>query len=179
MLGRSFVLLSIIAAPALSQGTAAAPPGRSSTDYARTLWKEVRTYLTKAAADAPEALYDYKPTTDVRSYGEMLDHVAASQDGYCRVALGEKPVRGGARTGAKTKAEVIEALRASNEICTRAYAQDDREAALPAYEGDKRSRLYVLLENAMHDNEHYGNLVTYLRLNHLVPPSSQPAPATP
>jgi uncharacterized damage-inducible protein DinB len=168
-----------MAAPALAQGPAATPPGRSSTDYARRLWKEVSTYLTKAAADAPEALYSYKPTADVRSYGEVLDHVAASQNGYCRVALGDKPTGSGAGTGAKTKAEVVAALSASNEICTRAYAQTDTEAALPAYEGDKRSRLYLLLENAMHDNEHYGNIVTYLRLNHLVPPSSQPAPPKP
>jgi uncharacterized damage-inducible protein DinB len=139
----------------------------------------VSTYLTKAAADAPEALYSYKPTTDVRSYGEVLDHVAASQNGYCRVALGDKPTGSAAGTGAKTKAEVVAALSASNEICTRAYAQTETEAALPAYEGDKRSRLYLLLENAMHDNEHYGNIVTYLRLNHLVPPSSQPAPPRP
>lgn len=179
MLGRSVVLLSIITAPVLSQGTPATAPAPSSTVYARTLWQGVRANLTKAAADAPDSLYTYKPTADVRSYGEILDHVAASQNGYCRMALGEKPQGGGAGTGATTKAEVLEALRASNEVCVRAYAQTDEEAALPAYEGDKRSRLYVLLVNAMHDSEHYGNIVTYLRLNNLIPPSSQPTPGRP
>ena len=130
----------------------------------------------KAANDAPDSVYAYKPTSEVRSFGETLDHVAASQNGYCRVALGEKPVGGGAGTGAKTRAEVIEALRQSNELCARAYGQTEEATSRAAYEGDKRSRLYVLLENAMHDNEHYGNIVTYLRLNHMVPPSSQPSP---
>ena len=41
--------------------------------------------------------------------------------------------------------------------------------------GQQRSRLFVLLENAMHDNEHYGNIVTYMRLNKMVPPSSRPS----
>jgi uncharacterized damage-inducible protein DinB len=140
---------------------------------------EVRGYLTRGAIDTPDSLFDFKPTPEVRSFGETLDHIAASQNGYCHLALGEKLTSGGAGTGAKTKAEVLEALRTSNELCARAYAQSDQETALPAYEGDKRSRLYQLLENAMHDNEHYGNLVTYLRLNHRIPPSSQPTPATP
>ena len=43
----------------------------------------------------------------------------------------------------------------------------------------RRTRLYLLLENATHNNEHYGNIFTYLRLNGIVPPSSQPAPARP
>ena len=41
--------------------------------------------------------------------------------------------------------------------------------------GEQRSRLFVLLENATHDSEHYGNIVTYMRLNKMVPPSSRPS----
>lgn len=175
----AIAILSIIATPVLSQAPSATPPGRSSTDYARRLWEEVRTYLNRAAIDTPESLYSYTPTASVRSFGQILDHVAASQNGYCRMALGQRPTGSGSGTGARTKAEVVEALRISNDLCTRAYSQTEAEAALPAYEGDRRSRLYVLLENAMHDNEHYGNIVTYLRMNHLVPPSSQPPSAKP
>ena len=171
--------LLIIAGPALAQGIPPAPPDRSATRYARILWQEVSTYLIRAAADAPDSLFGYRPTPDVRSFGGQLDHVAASQNAYCRVALGEKSTGGSDGTGAKTKAEVLMALRASNELCAHAYAQNDSQAALPAYAGDKRSRLYQLLENATHNNQHYGNIVTYLRLNHIVPPSSQPAPAKP
>ena len=176
MLRRATLALSILATPALAQNPAVASPGRGSTDYARRLWQEVSGYLMKAAIAAPESLFSYAPTPDVRTFGQILDHIAASQNGYCRLALGLKIAGGGSGTGAKTKAEVVEALRASNESCVRAYAQTDAEAALPAYEGDRRSRLYMLLENAMHDNEHYGNIVTYLRPNRMVPPSSQPPP---
>ena len=174
MLIRSIVLLSVSALPALAQTSSPSPVA-----YARTLWREVSTYLTKTAADTPDSLYSYKPTSDVRSVGEIIDHIAASQNGYCRLALGEKPTGGGDGTGAKTKSDIVSALRASNDLCAKAYAQTDIDAAQPAYEGDKRSRLFQLLENAMHDNEHYGNLVTYLRLNGRVPPSSQPTAPKP
>lgn len=178
MLTRSLALISTFACVAHAQ--AASPrPSPSSALYAQTLWREVSTYLMKAAADAPDSVFGYRPTPDVRTFGETLDHVAASQNGYCHLAFGEKPSGGGNGTGAKTKREVIEALRASNTLCERAYAQSDSALAGPAYDGDKRSRLYMLFENATHDNEHYGNIVTYLRLNHLVPPSSQPTPVKP
>jgi uncharacterized damage-inducible protein DinB len=177
-LRRSLLLICAFATPAFAQSNPAGSAPRTGTAYAQRLWDEVSKYLMKAANDAPEAMYAYKPVSEVRSFGEMLDHVAASQNGYCREAMGEKAVGGGARTGAKTRAEVIEALRQSNELCARAYGQTEEATSLPAYDGDKRSRLYVLLENAMHDNEHYGNIVTYLRLNHMVPPSSQVSAGT-
>jgi uncharacterized damage-inducible protein DinB len=143
------------------------------------LWQETRENLVKAANDAPETLYAYRASAEVRSFGEMLDHIAASQNAYCRMALGDEPLASGSGTGAKTKAEVVTALRASNELCAGAYAQSDESAALPRFAGDRNSRLCALLTNAMHNSEHYGNIVTYLRLNHMVPPSSQPAPPKP
>jgi hypothetical protein len=73
-------------------------------------------------------------------------------------------------------AAVNAALLASAEICERAYGQSEDGAMRPAYGGVRASRLQVLLENAMHDSEHYGNIVTYLRLNRMVPPTSQPSP---
>jgi hypothetical protein len=178
MLGRSICLLVFVALRSSSQATGASPTA-SDVAHARALWKVVASYLTRAAAETPESLYRFKPTPDDRSFGERLDHVAASQDRYCRLALGENPGRARDGTGAKTKPQVLEALRASNELCTGAYAQGDQEAARPAYEGDRRSRLYQLLGNVTHDNEQYAKLVTYLRLNHRVPPSSQPATPKP
>lgn len=172
MVPRAFVLLAIGAAPAFGQATSPEDL-RSNMDYARTAWRQVRSNLVQAASEAPEAIYAYRPTPDVRTYGQILDHIAASQDGYCRMALGERPVRSGAGTGATLKAEVLEALRLSNELCERAYSQPDDEAALPAYGGTRDSRFHVLLANVLHDGEHYGNIVTCLRLNGIVPPSSR------
>jgi hypothetical protein len=67
-------------------------------------------------------------------------------------------------------------MKASTEYCRRAYAQSDADAAraITMY-GQARTRMYALALNATHDGEHYGNLITYLRIKGRVPPSSQRA----
>ena len=175
MLRRLVLLLVFGAAPAFAQDAPGASM-RSNVEYARGAWREVQANLLQAAKDAPDSLFDYRPGPDVRSFGETLDHVAASQHGYCLMALGERPVGGGAGTGARTRAEVIAALETSRTVCERAYGQSEEDAALPAFGSGRASRLHVLLTNALHDGEHYGNIVTYLRLHGIVPPSSRPAP---
>lgn len=173
MLGRAVLMMLLCASPALSQSAPASEP-RSNAEFARRAWREVHGYLVQAATAAPDSLFAFKPAPEVRSFGETLDHVAASERGYCQMALGERPSGSGAGTGARTKAEVIAALQASSDLCERAYGQSEEEARRPAFGGGRASRLHVLLENAMHDQEHYGNIVTYLRLRGIVPPSSQP-----
>ena len=80
MLGRSLALISIIAAPALSQQ--ATPSQHSATSYVRALWQEVRDYLIKAAADAPDSVFRYKPTPDVRSFGETFGEESGGMSYY-------------------------------------------------------------------------------------------------
>jgi uncharacterized damage-inducible protein DinB len=170
---RAVLLLFLGAAPAVAQGTPSSTL-RTDVEFARRAWREVHGYLVQSATMAPDSIFPFTPAPEVRSFAETLDHVAASELGYCQMALGERPGAGGAGTGARTKSELLAALRAAADMCDRAYAQSDDESARPAYGGGRATRLHVLLENAMHDKEHYGNIVTYLRLKGMVPPSSQP-----
>jgi hypothetical protein len=127
----------------------------------------------------PEALYSYKPTPDVRTFGELFGHIAGSQKMYCAMALGDKvPGEGDVEKAAKTKAALVAALKESNTYCEKAYTlQDDKLKAPVDVFGETHPRLYALLANAAHNGEHYGNIVTYMRLNKLVPPSSRRDPA--
>lgn len=102
-------------------------------------------YRTQAAAAAPDSLFAFRPVAEVRSFGETLDHVAASERGYCEMALGERPRGGGAGTGARTKAEVLAALLAGKEVCERAYGQTDEEGGRPAFGGGRATRLQALI----------------------------------
>jgi hypothetical protein len=173
MLARTLMFLAA-ALPAAAQTTTPRPP-LTQTGMARAMWESVRKDVTRAATGVPDSLYDYRPTPDVRTFGELISHVASSQDGYCLIALGGKPPEESASgMGAKGKAGIVAALAASNDVCVRAYAQTD-EATAGSANGTAQSRLRMLYENAMHDSEHYGNIVTYMRLNHMVPPSSLPA----
>jgi hypothetical protein len=68
----------------------------------------------------------------------------------------------------------VAALKASTQYCSKAYAQTDGAAqGKTKLFGQERTRLYALGLNATHDAEHYGNIVTYLRVNGIVPPSSR------
>ena len=133
-------------------------------------------YLVEAANDVPESLYSFRPTPEVRTFGELIAHVAGAQHMFCALALGEKPpAESAVEQQAKSKAAIVEALKGSNAYCERAYAQSDATTSGVAdIFGQKRTKLYALLMNATHDNEHYGNVVTYLRINKMVPPSSKP-----
>jgi uncharacterized damage-inducible protein DinB len=161
------LLLLLVASPALAQSS-------GSTD-ARDLWHQYSGFVARSAADMPAEKFGYKPVSTVRSFGELVGHVAGAQAMFCAMALGEKPPAEDA-VKATTKAELVAALTDSNTRCERAYAQSDAELGgmVDAF-GQQRSRRFVLMLNAIHDGEHYGNLVTYLRMNDMVPPSSQPA----
>ena len=175
MLIRSLLVLTAAATPVLAQ----TPSSSMATETARLLWSDVRDNIAQSAADVPESLYSYRPTPEVRTFGELIGHIAGSQHMFCAIALGEKPpAEDAVEKSAKTKAALVQALKESNDYCARAYKQTDAAAAASVdLFGAQRSRLYTLLENATHDSEHYGNIVTYMRLNKMVPPSSRPRPA--
>lgn len=172
-------LLPVLALASLT-GLAQAQQPAASPDVAvrtvRELWQAMTNYVTRAAADVPDSLYGYKPVATVRTFGQLIGHVAGAQYMICAAALGDPP-RGEdeiekTRT---TKTELVAALRESTEYCGRAYAQTDAAAQqLTQLFGQERSRLGALGLNATHNAEHYGNLVTYMRMNGLVPPSSRP-----
>lgn len=141
----------------------------------RMLWEQFTDHITTVAEELPESTYAYRPTPEVRSFGQLFGHVAGAQYLFCAAALGEAPREEDAIEKTRTrKAELVAALKASTEYCARAYDQSDAAAAgNTTLFGQERTRLFALGLNAAHNAEHYGNLVTYLRLNGIVPPSSR------
>ena len=175
---KRFVMLLLLAAPApaLAQEQAK-PAGSAGVEALRAVWESVSGYVLRSAEDMPESDYAFRPVETVRTFGQQIAHVAGAQYSMCAAALGETPKEEDAieRT-MTTKAQLVAALRASTEYCRRAYAQSDADAArsITMY-GEPRTRMYALSLNATHDGEHYGNLITYLRIKGRVPPSSQRA----
>lgn len=149
-----------------------------ATSQTRLLWQSVMTNVSAAALDVDEKLYAYKPTPEVRSFGALIAHVAGSQKMFCAMALGDKAAaEDDVEKTARTKAAIVAALQESNTYCEKAYKQTDAATAkMIDVFGEQRTKLYALMLNASHDDEHYGNIVTYMRLNKLVPPSSRPSP---
>lgn len=166
---------SVLSAQA-SASAAPAPSPRFGVEAIHGNWKVVTDYLTRAAEQMPEADYAFKAAPTVRSFGEIIGHVAGSQNMFCAAALGEKvPAEDDIEKNVKGKAALVAALKKSTEYCNRAYAQADAAlgASLMMF-GQQMNRMSVLAMNAVHNGEHYGNVVTYLRIKGMVPPSSQP-----
>jgi uncharacterized damage-inducible protein DinB len=141
----------------------------------RSQWKVQIVNITKAAEELTDAEYAYKPVKTVRSFGELVGHVAGTQDMVCAAVLGEKqPAEDAIEKSAKTKAALVAALKASTAHCEKAYAIPAAQiGAMIDMFGDKSTKFGALALNAVHDGEHYGNIVTYMRMQGKVPPSSK------
>ena len=150
-----------------------------SVSDTRAIWSEVSKYIAQSAQDMSDSDFAFRPTPQVRTFGPIIAHIAGSQHLMCAAALGET---GGSEDDIEktktTKADIVAALKSSNEYCARAYAQaDDQVAGSTKLFGQDHTRFYALVLNATHDNEHYGNIVTYMRMRGMVPPSSRPSSA--
>lgn len=166
--------LSILLAPtAAAQATSA---DRASVAAVERMWRQMTGYITQVARETPEEGYGYRPVESVRSVGELIGHVAGAQNMICAAALGDPPrAEDEVERSATTKAALIAALEASTAYCATAYSRSDRQLQeeIDLF-GQRQSRFAALVLNATHNGEHYGNLITYLRMQGIVPPSSRP-----
>jgi uncharacterized damage-inducible protein DinB len=125
--------------------------------------------ITKAADAMPESKYGYRPTKDVRSFGEIVTHVADISYFLCSKAKGEAaPVTATAKV---SKTEIVAYVNGAFHYCDGVYSGfTDAHLNDPAdFFGLKTNKMFILTQAGNHDALHYGNLVTYLRLNGLEP----------
>jgi uncharacterized damage-inducible protein DinB len=144
-------------------------------------YTRVKTILVSSAEKMPEENYNFKPTDAVRSFGQIVGHVADAQYMFCSVALGEKNPGLKIEQIKTAKADLVGALKDAVAYCDKAYdSMTDASGSqmVKLFDLDM-PKLGVLNVNNMHDMEHYGNLVTYMRLKNIVPPTSEQPPATP
>ena len=160
----------------------AASPQNPLTTWNKFAYARVKDVLLKSAEKMPEENYSFKPVETVRSYGQIVGHVADAQYAFCSIALGEKNPALDIEHTKTSRADLIAALNTAFAYCDKAYDGMTDATAVQTVKlfGNDAPRLSALTVNNMHDLEHYGNLVTYMRLKNIVPPSSeQQAPAQP
>jgi uncharacterized damage-inducible protein DinB len=102
--------------------------------------------------------------------------VADSQYTFCSSVLGEKDPAPNIEESKTSKADLTAALKGAFAYCDRAYdgMTDASGAQMVKFFGRDTPKLGVLTVNIAHSTEHYGNLVTYMRLKNIVPPTSDP-----
>jgi uncharacterized damage-inducible protein DinB len=158
-------------------GIAAAQAQDPMTASVKVQFNVVKDFVVRSAQKVPEDLYAFRATPEVRTMGELYGHIADAFFGMCSTAAGAKPPRSGIEKSAKTKAELVKALQEGAAYCESVMASmDDKKGSetVQFYFG-ATPRLSVLYFNVAHGYEHYGNLVTYMRLKGIVPPSSEGA----
>ena len=139
----------------------------------------IRRDLLEAAEAMPAADYAFKPTPQIRSFAELVGHVANANNYFCSMAKGEPPPQTVNFERTLTdKAALVKALGSSLSYCDAVYkettdanANQPVKIAGPGGSGQS-TRALVLMFNVTHNNEHYGNVVLYLRLKGIVPPST-------
>lgn len=149
------------------------------SDGLRNQWNGTKRNIQQSAELMPQASWDFRPTDGVRSFGEILAHVAGASYTICAAAKGEKTpyAEDYFEKNAKERAAVVKATADAIAYCDAAFtaltdATAGQMVSNPFGEGQV-PRTQVLVLQIGHDNEHYGNLVTYFRMNGIVPPSSR------
>ena len=154
-----------------------ANPNPFST-YNKIFYARMKTILVSSAEKMPEENYNFKPTEAVRSYGQIVGHLADAQYNFCSLALGETNPGLKIEQTKTTKADLVAALKDALAYCDKAYDSMTDASGIQTVKlfGMDMPKFGVLNINNAHDMEHYGNLVTYMRLKNIVPPTSEQAP---
>jgi uncharacterized damage-inducible protein DinB len=165
--------------PAASAPAAQQPQVTTISAGVKRGWDNIKRNVAEAAEKMPEANYSFKPTPDVRSFGELVGHVAESQLATCARLKGEQiPFERGSIEKKTAKADLVKAMQDSIAACDGAYTSTDEALVKMTKVGTNEiAPVTVLWGNISHTNEHYGNMVTYMRLKGLVPPSTERAQA--
>jgi uncharacterized damage-inducible protein DinB len=180
--GMIAALLAIAPAAAMAQGNAPAaqtPPAPQTFTLASSMqrgYQGAQRNLLEAAEKMPEADYAFKPTGDVRPFGQIVAHIALSQFGGCATLKGEKSPKTGEKEDAtRNKAELIALLKESQAFCDPVLASitDENLTQLTKSGQNQVARGLFLYGNIVHANETYGVMTVYLRLKGIVPPTTE------
>ena len=167
-----YAVLMFGGALACSNALSAQTANPLSTE-AKQAYTTIKNNLVKMAEKMPEENYTFKPTPDIRSFGQLVGHVADSQLRTCSTVKGE--TKAGQAASKTAKADLVAALKESIAECDAAYDSitDATAAEMIKTPRGQRTKLGALVGNTTHDNEEYGYMSVYLRLKGVVPPSSE------
>ncbi|HSL22881.1 MAG TPA: DinB family protein [Vicinamibacterales bacterium] len=167
-----------------TQPSAPAPDRSTTTGAAIGTYRTVKGYIQRSAEKMPADQFGFQPTPEVRSFGQVLAHIADGNYLLCAPALGEpspnEAVMDKIEKDKLSREALLKALNESFAFCDKAYDKLTEATGNErvSFMKQERTRAGLLWFHAVHSFEHYGNLVTYMRLKGIVPPSSEPRPGS-
>lgn len=174
-----FLLLALTLQQQQAPAAPAGPDRSTQSGSAQATYAAVRGFILKSAEKMPAEHFGFQPTGDVRSFGQVLAHIADANYFLCAPAMGVESPNGtvlqkteNAKLG---RDAMMQALKDSFAFCDKAYSNltESNVGDVVPFGNSKRPRLAVAWFHIAHAFEHYGNLVTYMRLKGIVPPSSE------
>ena len=183
----SFVFAALMAVPGALLGqekspAQAVPPANPITASEKGFYSFVSGAVVGAAEKMPEGNYSFKPTPEVRSFGHIVGHVADASYFFCSQAIGETNPPKDIEKTKTSKADLVAALKEGVAYCNKAFDSmtDTKGSQMVKFMNFNIAKLTMFSLNTAHTDEHYGNMVTYLRLKGIVPPTSEnPPPQAP
>jgi len=177
------LLGAVLTIPAAAQ-TAQQPPANPLSTWLRNAYMGNRNNIVRSAEKMPEENYGMRPgpQQEVRTFGQQVGHIAKFNYLWCSQAKAEKnPIAGTDPEKLTTKADFMKALNDAFAYCDSAYDALTDTSGMEMIDITQENgrqtrnlRMALLILNYGHNNEIYGNLVTYLRMKSIVPASSEP-----
>jgi uncharacterized damage-inducible protein DinB len=153
------ILSCLVVTAATSFGQTAPDKAPDVATELRNGFNEVNEWVTKAADMVPADKYNYRPVDSVRTFGQIIAHVTDSYNFFCARGVGNKVEYSDAvEKGGTDKETLLPKLKEAVGRCNAAYTSG--------------TQLRPLLSNVEHTNLHYGNIITYMRMLGMKPPSS-------
>ena len=154
------ILCCLLLSAPLSFGQAAQEKTPDVATELRNGFNEVNGWVTKAAEMVPADKYNYRPVNTVRTFGQLIAHITDSYNYFCARGVGNKVEWSEAiEKGGTEKNTLLPKLKEAVGRCNAAYSSGN-------------AQLKPLFNNVGHTSLHYGNLITYMRMLGLKPPSS-------
>lgn len=174
-------LVAVAASSVLAQAPAVPRPPQTFAAFLQGQYATPKRNLTGSADKMPAEHFGFRPTPAVMTYSELLAHVADTQFFYCHaVKGGPNPAAGKDFKQMTDRPAITQIVKDAFAYCDDVFAGlTDANAVEMITVGDAPNQRRVARANQLtlvivHGNEHYGNLVTYMRIKGIVPPSSSP-----
>ena len=175
-------LLFTLAASALSAQAPPQPrPPETYSMFLQAQYAGLKRNIIGSAEKMPAEHFSFKPSPEVRTYAQQLGHIIDTQYFFCNaVKGGPNPGDGKDFEKITERAEMVQAVKEAFAYCDDAFSSLTNETAMQmitigaAPKQRQTARANQLTMVIVHGTEHYGNLVTYMRIKGIVPPSSSP-----
>lgn len=159
MTAKTLITLCCLLLSASSIYAQAAQPADAATEL-RKGFTEVSVWVTQAAELVPDDKYNYRPVDSVRTFGQLVAHITDSYNFFCARGTGNNVEWSDAiEKGNTDKATLVTKLKQATDRCNEVYKGTN-------------GRVGPLLGNVGHTSLHYGNIITYIRMLGMKPPSS-------